>query len=225
LDTSLFKDSTWKTFFLWMVSVAFIYYLFSGSSHVVQEDTKPTQPNTLHHMAKKAASGNRALHHPVLRDRAPNNLHDFNYARLKTKVKEELFHSIIMEACDKYNVDPALIKAIIMAESSYNPMAVSKKGARGLMQLMPATASALGVEDPFDPAHNINGGIQHLKTLMKQFKGDLKLTLAAYHAGSKNVREYRGIPPFRTTQYYVKNVLKYYQKYQEEQKWNERNRV
>ena len=92
---------------------------------------------------------------------------------LKTKPSiqdaEQVFHPIIVEAATRYKVDPALIKAIIMAESSYDPNAVSKKGAQGLMQLMPRTAEALGVEDTFNPEHNIHGGVKYLKQLLKQF--------------------------------------------------------
>jgi hypothetical protein len=225
LDIDLFDNSPWKALIHWMISMVIIYCFITGFSQAIEEDTKSTQLNELHRITDEAASGNNILSNIGAHDSKPNDPHHYNYARLKINVKEELFHPIIIEACDKYSMDPALIKAIIMAESSYNPMAVSKKGARGLMQLMPATASALGVEDPFDPEHNINGGIKHLKKLMKQFKGNLRLTLAAYHAGSKSVRDYRGIPPFRTTQHYIKNVLKYYQKYQDEQKRNEHNRA
>jgi soluble lytic murein transglycosylase-like protein len=112
-----------------------------------------------------------------------------------------------------YDVDPALVRAIIMAESSYNPRAVSKKGARGLMQLMPKTAEYLGVEDSFNPEHNIDAGVRYFKKLLGQFNGDVKLALAAYNAGSRRVREYKGIPPFKATQHYVKKVFKYHQHY------------
>lgn len=81
------------------------------------------------------------------------------------------------------------------------------------MQLMPGTARALGVEDVFDPRQNISGGVRYFKQLVNQFDGDVKLALAAYNAGSKNVRRYKGIPPFKVTQYYIKNVFKYYQLY------------
>jgi soluble lytic murein transglycosylase-like protein len=103
-----------------------------------------------------------------------------------------------------------MIKAIIMAESSFNPKAVSHKGAKGLMQLMPGTAEYLGVKDCFDPAHNIDGGVRYFKTLLDRFHYDIKLALAAYNAGSRNVRKYGGVPPFRATQSYIDKVLKYY---------------
>jgi len=126
---------------------------------------------------------------------------------------DPLFHSIIQEASNRYQVDPDLIRAIIMAESSYNPRAVSRKGARGLMQLMPATAKALGVKDSFNPEHNIHGGVKYFKQLLDRFGGDVKIALAAYNAGSRKVREYEGIPPFKATHYYIKKVFSYYSHY------------
>ena len=132
--------------------------------------------------------------------------------------KEELspIDSIIISTSTLYDVDPALIKAIIMAESGFNPRAVSKRGAKGLMQLMPATARSLGVEDVFDPEHNIKGGVQYFKRLMKRYKGNVRLSLAAYNAGITKVREYNGIPPFKATQSYIEKVFKYYSVFKEE---------
>jgi hypothetical protein len=127
--------------------------------------------------------------------------------------KEQLFHPIIVQVSRRHQVDPALVKAIIMAESGYNPKAISKRGAKGLMQLMPGTADALGIEDVFNPHQNINGGVRYFKELMNQFDGDIKLALAAYNAGSKKVRQYKGIPPFKSTRYYIDNVFKYYRGY------------
>jgi len=129
--------------------------------------------------------------------------------------KEQLFHPIIIQVSSRHQIDPALVKAIIMAESGYNPMAISKRGAKGLMQLMPSTAQALGVEDIFNPKQNISGGVRYFKQLVNKFDGDIKLALAAYNAGSQNVRQYQGIPPFKATQYYVKKVFKYYRLYKE----------
>jgi soluble lytic murein transglycosylase-like protein len=129
------------------------------------------------------------------------------------KKAERLLHPIVIQAAGRYQVDPALIKAIIMAESGYNIRAISKKGAKGLMQLMPATARALGVEDVFNPRQNISGGIRYFKQLVNQFDGDIKLALAAYNAGSRKVRHYQGIPPFKATRYYIKKVFKYYRIY------------
>jgi hypothetical protein len=126
---------------------------------------------------------------------------------------ECVLNPIILQAAIRHQIDPALVKAIIMAESGYNPKAISKKGAIGLMQLMPGTAQALGVVDAFNPKENISGGVRYFKQLINQFNGDIKLALAAYNAGSKRVRHYKGIPPFKTTQYYIKKVFKYYNLY------------
>lgn len=134
---------------------------------------------------------------------------------IRVKKEEGLFHPIILEAADRYEVDLALIKAIIMVESSYNPNAISRRGARGLMQLMPRTAEALGVGDSFNPEHNINAGVKYFKQLLNQFNGDVKLALAAYNAGSKRVKKYKGIPPYKATQYYVKKVFEYHKRYRE----------
>jgi len=103
-----------------------------------------------------------------------------------------------------------------MAESGYNSKAVSNKGARGLMQLMPSTAEMLGVEDYYHPEHNINAGVKYFKQLLDQFDGNVKLALAAYNAGSGRVKEYNGVPPYKATQEYVKKVLEYYQFYKEQ---------
>ena len=130
--------------------------------------------------------------------------------------KSEPFHSIILRAASRHEVDPALVKAIIMVESRYNPHAISKQGAKGLMQLMPKTARSLGVKDSFNPEHNVNGGVKYLKQLLDEFNDNLKFALAAYNAGSSKVRRYRGIPPIKSTQYYVNRVFQYYQYYKNE---------
>jgi soluble lytic murein transglycosylase-like protein len=127
--------------------------------------------------------------------------------------KERRFHPIILQEANRYKIDPCLVKAIIMAESGYNPKAISKRGAKGLMQLMPSTAEALGVEDIFNPEQNISGGIRYFKQLVNRFDGDVKLALAAYNAGSQNVRHYQGIPPFKSTQYYIEKVYEYFKLY------------
>ena len=124
-----------------------------------------------------------------------------------------LYSSIIETAATRHKIDPALVKAVIMAESRYNHRAVSKKGAGGLMQLMPHTAKALGVQDIFDPEDNITGGVRYLKKLLNRFDGDTRLALAAYNAGSRYVRHYGGVPPFLQTRTFIKNVLKYQQLY------------
>jgi len=134
------------------------------------------------------------------------------------KKTEALLHPIILQAANRYQIDSDLVKAIIMVESRYNPKAISKRGAKGLMQLMPKTAKALGVRDSFNPEHNINAGVRYFRKLMNQFNGDVKLALAAYNAGSKKVRKYQGVPPFKATQYYIKKVFEYHQYYKEKAK-------
>jgi hypothetical protein len=135
------------------------------------------------------------------------------------------FHGHILQASKAYEVDIALIRAIIMAESSNNPRAVSHQGAKGLMQLMPTTAKSLGVEDAFDPAGNIDGGVRYFKQLLDRFNGDVKLALAAYNAGSRYVRKYGGIPPFKATRLYIKKVLKYHREYQAEPEASQRSNL
>jgi soluble lytic murein transglycosylase-like protein len=129
------------------------------------------------------------------------------------KKAEQRFASIINTAAVRYEVDPSLIRAIIMAESRYNPRAVSRRGAKGLMQLMPQTAKAMGIPDALNPTHNIHAGVRYFKQLLKRFGGDVRLALAAYNAGSKRVIQYQGIPPFKATQAYIKKVFRYYRYY------------
>jgi soluble lytic murein transglycosylase-like protein len=123
------------------------------------------------------------------------------------------YDQIINRSAEKYNVDPALIKAVIKTESNFNHRAVSPKGARGLMQLMPTTAYALQVSDSFQPENNVEGGVKYLRYLMELFRNDLSLALAAYNAGENAVIKHRGIPPYRETQNYVQRVLSQYQQY------------
>jgi soluble lytic murein transglycosylase-like protein len=124
----------------------------------------------------------------------------------------------IKAACRKYSLDPALVKAVIHAESRFDPWAVSPKGAVGLMQLGPDTARELGIKDPFNPKHNIDGGVQYLKDLLDTFKGDKKLALAAYNAGPTQVYRHKGVPPFKDTKKYIKQVIRYTVYYQQNQK-------
>jgi soluble lytic murein transglycosylase-like protein len=115
--------------------------------------------------------------------------------------------AIIREAAERYGVPEDLIAAVIEAESQFNPRAVSRRGAQGLMQLMPSTAATLGVEDPFSPRENIDGGVRHLRTLIDRFDNNLPLALAAYNAGEVAVRQHKGIPPYRETRAYVRKIM------------------
>ena len=119
----------------------------------------------------------------------------------------------IREASLLYVLPEELIRAVMHVESNFNPHAVSRKGAVGLMQLMPSTATRMGVTDPFDPRQNVLGGVRLLRILANRFEGDQTLTLAAYNAGEAAVLKYGGIPPFAETQRYVKRVLSHYARY------------
>ena len=130
-----------------------------------------------------------------------------------TAKRRRFYDSYIQDASKKFNLDPALVKAIIHVESDFNPVAVSRKGARGLMQLMPQTAARYHQRDLFNPIANINVGSQHLSYLMVRYDQNMPLVLAAYNAGEENVDLYRGVPPFQETRQYVKKVMKYQQRY------------
>lgn len=123
------------------------------------------------------------------------------------------YDPLIYEFSKKYEVDFALIKAIIRAESGFNPVAISRKGAKGLMQLMPGTAVRMNVSNIFSPRENIEGGVRYFKYLLALFNNDLRLSLAAYNAGENLVLALRTIPPYRETVDYVRRVLYFYQSY------------
>lgn len=117
------------------------------------------------------------------------------------------FAQLIRAAAQKHGVDEELISSVITAESAFNPRAISRKQARGLMQLMPATASQLAVSDAFDPAQNVDAGTRYLKLLLEKYGQDLTLALAAYNAGPDRVAQYGGVPPYAETRAYVRRVL------------------
>lgn len=119
----------------------------------------------------------------------------------------------IARSAKAFDLDEALIKAIIKVESNYDSKAVSPRGAQGIMQLIPATAREMQVNDPFNAADNIRGGSRYLRQMLDQFGGNLELALAAYNAGPGNVRRYGGVPPFAETQKYIQQVKKYLQIY------------
>jgi membrane-bound lytic murein transglycosylase B len=118
--------------------------------------------------------------------------------------------SAIEQAAARHNVDPNLVRAVVKVESNFNPNAVSRKGAMGLMQLMPSTARQLNVKNPFDPEQNVDAGVRHLKQLLESYGGDIKLTLAAYNAGAGAVARSAGVPHYTETQNYVRRITNLY---------------
>ncbi|MBI4773119.1 MAG: lytic transglycosylase domain-containing protein [Deltaproteobacteria bacterium] len=122
------------------------------------------------------------------------------------------YDGLIRRYAKKYGLDTALVKAVIKAESEFDPKAVSCVGAAGLMQLMPGTASDMDVNDPFEPSENIEGGCRYLRTLLDRFR-TVHLALAAYNAGPENVSKYNGIPPFKETRGFVTRVMRYYSEF------------
>ena len=123
----------------------------------------------------------------------------------------DAYDEYIQRAAQHHEVDPMLIKAVIKAESDFDPYAVSRKGAKGLMQLMPETASDMNVHDPFDPEANIHGGTRYLRKLLAMFDGDLHKSLAAYNAGPETVKRVGRVPQISETRQYIKKVLRYYE--------------
>jgi hypothetical protein len=136
---------------------------------------------------------------------------NFGLGRISRNPAE--FDQIINSCSTEFGVDKSLVKAVIQAESGYNPNAVSSKGATGLMQLMPGTARDLKVANSYNPADNIRGGVRYLRFLLDTFKGDVTLALAAYNAGLGKVAKHGGVPPYEETRNYVSKVLSYQKTY------------
>ena len=149
---------------------------------------------------------------PQKRDNLPGRNPDYQRADWNPpplrKGPTNLYDDLIREESNRHGLDFGLLKAVIHAESAFNPNAISHKGARGLMQLMPGTAREVGVKNVFDPRQNIRGGARYLKWMMNRYDDDLKLSLAAYNAGPSAVDKMGGVPPYRETQRYVDRVLR-----------------
>ena len=161
----------------------------------------------------KFVDENGVVHLTNVPDKRYNLVLKEKWVRFRLGANFDQYDSEIRKASNRYGVDYALVKAVIKAESNFDPQAVSRAGAKGLMQLMPGTAKALGVNDSFHPEDNIDGGVRYLRYLLDLFNRDFKLALAAYNAGEETVFRYNGIPPYRETQTYVLRVLQYFKNY------------
>ena len=175
-----------------------------------------SQPISVSADIYKYIDSNGVLHFTNVLTRTDSEMNFFVDARFGREQKfytTSKFDSIIRKASSKYGVDFSLVKAVIKVESDFNPRAVSKKGASGLMQIMPFNFQSFYVSDPFDPVDNIMGGTYYLGKLIKKYKNKLPLAIAAYNAGPTTVDAHQDIPPFHETQRYVKKVMKAYNIY------------
>jgi len=151
----------------------------------------------------------------IITDKAENKEAVELKSKIDLKAQSANVEELIETFSEKYNIDSDFIKAIIKQESGFNTKATSKKGAMGLMQLMPKTAEALGVVDAYNPSQNIEGGVKYLRQMLDKYDNNLEMALAAYNAGPSAVQKYGGIPPYKETQNYVKTIMNTYNKVKE----------
>jgi soluble lytic murein transglycosylase-like protein len=165
---------------------------------------------------------------PIVAADAPRDVFHTEMARINTAIRHDFFANavpfgdIIHQKAKKYDVDPALVAAVVETESKFHRTARSPVGAQGLMQLMPRTGRWLGAKNLYDPEQNVDAGVKYIKYLQARFDGNLKNTIAAYNAGEGNVQRYGGVPPFNETRTYVKKVMSRYQERQRQLKAYER---
>ena len=175
-------------------SAYFLYQLSDGSRMITDRPVLDKQYTLVRASHEVSGLGRQAAH---------------KYNRQRVSRIDD-YESLIRRASDRYGVDIALVKAVIHTESDFNPDATSRKGASGLMQLMPETAAKYGIRDLYNPKQNIECGVRHLRYLLRKYRNNLKNAIAAYNAGEKAVKKYDGIPPYPETQRYVSKVLKYH---------------
>jgi soluble lytic murein transglycosylase-like protein len=186
----------------------------SGSSlvywSVTQHRWKPVPSANIRAARSAAAEVSHYLgHDATLSSPAASPAEAPSFSRGRPFTQQQI-DAAIEQAAARHNVDPSLVRAVIKVESNFNPNAVSRKGAMGLMQLMPQTARALNVTNPFDPQQNVDAGVRHLKKLMESYGGDVKLSLAAYNAGAGAVARSAGVPHFAETRNYVNRITHLY---------------
>jgi len=167
---------------------------------------KPVPSATMGAARSAAAEVNQYLTH----ESSPEDAARSNFVRSNTPMSQQDVDAAIEQAAARHNVDPNLVRSVIKVESNFNPNAVSRKGAMGLMQLMPSTARSLHVTNPFDPQQNVDAGVRHLKSLLESYGGNIKLSLAAYNAGAGAVARNSGVPRFAETQNYVRRITEIY---------------
>jgi len=200
-----------KSFFILVVMV---FFLSSPASSMAEIYTYKDK-NGVRHFTNVPSDSKYKLFMPERTSRKYYN-RGGSYIRASSRaVKTSTFDPIIKKASLRYGLDCALIKAVISAESAFNCQAVSPKGAKGLMQIMPENYNFLNISDPFDPSQNIMGGSKYLRQMLEVNDGKLKHALAAYNAGPEAVRKYEGIPPYDETINYVDRVIDLYRQYRD----------
>jgi soluble lytic murein transglycosylase-like protein len=192
------------------ITIALLITAFFAGAHVARADFfQYTDDSGVVHITNVPTSKKYKW---MMEERRPSVLSPMNPAY--KKLSKQKFDEMISNAAARHGIDPHLVRAIVKAESDYDEKAVSKKGATGLMQLMPATATRMGVKNIHDPEDNVEGGIKYLSKLLKMFDWQVPLAVAAYNAGENAVVKYGNrIPPYNETQTYVKRVLNYYNDY------------
>jgi soluble lytic murein transglycosylase-like protein len=199
-----------------MFLLTFIALLFVPSRSVRADIYQYTDEQGVIHFSNVSVGNSKNYKHiktnPV-KDRSTVNAQrpvTTSYSPLTSSKKPSAYVDIINTACDRHGIDPALVHAIVKVESDFNPYALSRKGAMGLMQLMPQTAAEMNVRNTFNPNDNIDGGVKFLRYLIDRYDGNLSLALAAYNCGETAVKKWGAIPPYPETQNYVQKILNIY---------------